>query len=105
MSLIPIIAKVAIGKGRIIVTGDMDMFSNPGVTPGIRFGSNRLLALNIFDSLPIPTPRKSKRVRLAADEQARPKSDQGGQHGHAEFGDARIDRVPANGNGSGRSLV
>ena len=57
MSLIPIIAKVAIGKGRIIVTGDMDMFSNPGVTPGIRFGSNRLLALNIFDSLPIPTPR------------------------------------------------
>ena len=57
MSFVPVIARTLFGKGQIIVTGDMSMFSTPGLNPGIRYASNRVFALNIFSAASIETPR------------------------------------------------
>ncbi len=65
-STIPLGAKVNIGSGRIIVLGDVNIFSQsfqtiPGQSGlGLRFGSNRVFALNLFrgsSPVTIPTPK------------------------------------------------
>lgn len=63
-TMIPIVAKVGIGSGQIVVIGDGNIFTDPfpGANYGgpmcIRYAANRIFALNIFQggSL-IPTPK------------------------------------------------